>query len=194
MADSNDYITRIGGIVLVVCFFFYMIYLFRHAKENSDENETFTPMAVWKALLLIVVGLVGLTIGGQFIVKSATQMAHSLGLSDAIIGLTVVALGTSLPELATSCMAAAKKNCDLALGNCVGSCIFNVFFVLGITSCITPLAAYKGLFLDAMMSFLAPLMVLLFVCNDKKKEISRLEGGVLLLVYAGYLGFRIFTL
>ena len=194
MADSNDYITRIGGIVLVVCFFFYMIYLFRHAKENSDENETFTPMAVWKALLLIVVGLVGLTIGGQFIVKSATQMAHSLGLSDAIIGLTVVALGTSLPELATSCMAAAKKNCDLALGNCVGSCIFNVFFVLGITSCITPLAAYKGLFLDAMMSFLAPLMVLLFVCNDKKKEISRLEGGVLLMVYAGYLGFRIFTL
>ena len=87
-----------------------------------------------------------------------------------------------------------EKNSDLALGNCVGSCIFNVFFVLGITSCISPLAAYKGLFLDAMMSFLAPLMVLLFVCNDKKKEISRLEGGVLLMVYAGYLGFRIFTL
>ena len=194
MADGDDYITRIGGVVLVICFVLYMIYLFRHAKENSDENETFAPMAVWKALLLIVVGLVGLTIGGQCIVKSATQMAHALGLSDAIIGLTVVALGTSLPELATSCMAAAKKNSDLALGNCVGSCIFNVFFVLGITSCITPLAAYKGLFLDAMMSFLAPLMVLLFVCNDKKKEISRLEGGVLLLVYAGYLGFRIFTL
>lgn len=194
IAGPNDYISRIGGAVLVLGFAIYMVYLFRHAKENTDENETFEPMKVWKALLFVAVGLVGLTVGGELIVKSATQMARSLGLSDAIIGLTVVALGTSLPELATSCVAAAKKNSDLALGNCVGSCIFNVFFVLGITSCIRPLAAYDGVVLDAFMAFLGPAFVLLFVSNDKHKQINRWEGAALLLIYVGYLTYRLLTL
>lgn len=194
IAGPNDYISRIGGAVLVLGFILYMVYLFRHAKENADENEAFEPMHVWKALLFVMVGLVGLTIGGELIVKSATQMAHTLGLSDAIIGLTVVALGTSLPELATSCMAAAKKNSDLALGNCVGSCIFNVFFVLGITSCIRPLAAYDGVVLDAFMAFLGPAFTLLFVSNDKHKRINRWEGAALLLIYIAYLTYRLLTL
>lgn len=194
IAGPNDYISRIGGAVLVFGFVLYMLYLFRHAKENTDENEAFEPMKVWKAILFVLLGLAGLTVGGEFIVKSATQMARSLGLSDAIIGLTVVALGTSLPELATSCMAAAKKNSDLALGNCVGSCIFNVFFVLGITSLIQPLAAYDGVVLDAFMAFLGPAFVLLFVSSGEHKRISRLEGAALLLIYFAYLAFRLYPL
>lgn len=194
IAGPDDYISRIGGVVLVVGFIAYMLYLFSHAKENADENESFAPMKIWKALLFVSIGLIGLTIGGQLIVKSATQMARALGLSDAIIGLTVVALGTSLPELATSCMAAAKKNSDLALGNCVGSCIFNVFFVLGITACITPLAAYDGILIDAFFAFLGPAFIFLFVTNDKHKRINRVEGAALLLIYIGYLSYRIYTL
>jgi len=191
---TNDYISRIGGGILVVGFISYMVYLFRHAKENTDENESFAPMKVWKALLFILLGLAGLTIGGECIVKSATQMARSLGLSDAIIGLTVVALGTSLPELATSCMAAAKKNSDLALGNCVGSCIFNVFFVLGITACVRPLEAYPGFILDACMSCAGPLVIWLFISADKQKRINRFAGAVLLLIYGAYLAYRLLTL
>lgn len=194
IAGPNDYISRLGGFALVVCFVIYMVYLFRHAKENTDENESFEPMKVWKALLFVLVGLCCLTIGGELIVKSATQMARNLGISDAIIGLTVVALGTSLPELATSCMAAAKKNSDLALGNCVGSCIFNVFFVLGITACVRPLAAYDGVILDAFMAFLGPAFAFLFVVNDKHKRINRYEGAALLLIYFGYLGYRLYPL
>lgn len=194
IADSDEYITRIGGVVLVVCFVAYMVYLFRHAKDiNSDENEETQQMPIAKSVVFILLGLVGLTVGGEFIVKSATQIAYDLGMSEAIVGLTVVALGTSLPELATSCMAAAKKNSDLALGNCVGSCTFNVFFVLGITACIKPLQSYEGLFLDALMAFAGPYLVLHFVGIGKRKRISRGEGATLLLVYAVYLGYRIWT-
>lgn len=193
-AGSDCFISWIGGAVLLVFFVGYLIYLFRHSKDNTEENPSFIPVPIWKACLLILVGLVCLTLGGECIVKSATQMAHNLGISDAIIGLTVVALGTSLPELATSCMAAFKKNSDLALGNCVGSCIFNVFFVLGASACITPLAAYNGLWLDAICAFLAPVLVLFFVLNDREHKVSRLEGASLLLVYIAYLTYRLLTI
>ena len=143
---------------------------------------------------MIASGLLGLVVGGEVIVKSATSIAQSLGVSDAIIGLTVVALGTSLPELATSCMAAFKKNCDIALGNVIGSNIFNIFFILGTSACVMPLPGYKGLEIDAMMAALASLMVMLFVYTNKKREIKRWHGAVLLLVYAIYLAYRIITI
>ena len=139
-------------------------------------------------------GLVGLVVGGELIVKSATSIAHSLGVSDAIIGLTVVALGTSLPELATSCVAAMKKNCDIALGNVVGSNIFNIFFILGTSACVKALPGYHGLETDALMAALGSLLVMLFVYLSKKHEIKRWHGAVLLLTYAGYLTYRIVTL
>ena len=119
-----SFISGIGGVILWIFFIFYLWQTFKSAK-TGESDESYTPMSIKKALLLIVGGLVGLVVGGEVIVKSATSIAQSLGVSDAIIGLTVVALGTSLPELATSCMAAMKKNCDIALGNVVGSNIFN---------------------------------------------------------------------
>ena len=187
------FISGVGGSVLLIFFIIFLWHSFKHAKGGESE-ENYTPMPAWKALAMIIGGLVCLVVGGEVIVKSATSIAQSLGVSDAIIGLTVVALGTSLPELATSCMAAFKKNCDIALGNVIGSNIFNIFFILGTSACVMPLPGYKGLEIDAMMAALASLLVMLFVYTTKKHEIKRWHGVVLLLVYAAYLTYRIAVL
>jgi cation:H+ antiporter len=187
------FMPRITGAILLVFFAFYLWQTFKHAKtSNSDEN--YTPMSPKKSLLLILLGLLLLVVGGEFIVKSATNIAQSLGVSDAIIGLTVVALGTSLPELATSCMAAMKGNCDIALGNVIGSNIFNIFFILGTSASVMPLPGYQGLQMDAIMAALGSILVLGFVYLNKSREIKRWHGAILLLVYGGYLTYRILTL
>ena len=191
--SNIGFISRIGGTILWVFLLIFLWHTFKHAKD-AESDESYTPVPAWKALLMIAGGLLGLVVGGEVIVKSATSIAQSLGVSDAIIGLTVVALGTSLPELATSCMAAFKKNCDIALGNVIGSNIFNVFFILGTSACVMPLPGYKGLETDAVMAALASALVMLFVYTNKKREIKRWHGAVLLLVYAVYLAWRIATL
>ncbi len=195
--DNFSFISGIGGSVLLVFFVVFLWHTFGNAKNNesneksNESNEENKPVVLWKAVLLIAVGLVCIVVGGEVIVKSATAIAHSLGVSDAIIGLTIVALGTSLPELATSCMAALKKNCDIALGNVIGSNIFNIFFILGTSAVIFPLPGYKGLELDAVMAALGSAMVMLFVYTTKNHEIKRWHGGVLLLIYAAYLTYRL---
>ena len=187
-----------GGVSLLIVFIIFMAHSFRFAKETntekSDEIEENKPMSLWKAVALLLLGLVGLVLGGESVVRGATGVAQLLGVSDAIIGLTVVALGTSLPELATSCIAAAKRNTDLALGNVIGSNIFNVFFILGIGALIHPLPAYDGIWLDAAMVVLSSLMVMLFVYTTKQHEIKRWHGALLVLVYAAYLTYRIISL
>jgi len=149
------------------------------------------PMALWKALLLIAVGLVGLVVGGELIVKSAVRIAVDCGVSESIIGLTIVALGTSLPELATSVMAAFKKNCDIALGNVIGSNIFNVFLVLGTSAVVRPLPAYDGIVMDAWMAAAGSILVWLFVKTNKEREVKRWGGAVLLVLYGCYLAMRL---
>lgn len=192
---GSEYITGIGGSVLVFGFILYMIYLAAEArKSSSDKEESAEAMSVGLAVLAIVGGLIGLTVGGELCVKTATTIAHRLGVSDAIIGLTIVALGTSLPELATSVIAALKKNSELALGNCVGSCIFNVYFVLAVSSCVHPLQGYNGLWLDALMAFAGPMLTWIYVLNDKRHTISRWEGASLLLIYGAYLAYRLVSL
>ena len=195
-AGSVSFISGVGGSILLI---FFLIFLWHNFKgigsaSPTESNEEYKPMSARRALALIIGGLVGLVVGGEVIVKSATSIAQSLGVSDAIIGLTVVALGTSLPELATSCMAAFKKNCDIALGNVVGSNIFNIFFILGTSACVKALPGYHGLEIDAMMAALASLLVILFVYTNNKREIKRWHGAILLLTYAAYLAYRIITL
>ena len=186
-------ISRMGGILLLALFVYFLYNTFRHAKDHPDEaeSETVKEMAVWKAILLVLVGLTGLTLGGEMIVRSAVQIAENLGVSEAIIGLTVVALGTSLPELATSVIAAAKKNCDIALGNVIGSNIFNVFFILGTSATVHPLPAYDGIILDAWTVAVGSILVWLFVKTNKQRQIKRWGGAILLLIYAGYLTYRL---
>ena len=193
--DNHGFISGIGGCILLLFFILFLWHSFRNAKNNTTAlEEDYKPMKLYKALLLICVGLLALVIGGELIVKSATSIARQLGVSDAIIGLTIVALGTSLPELATSCIAAYKKNSDIALGNVIGSNIFNIFFILGMSAVIYPLPGYNGLELDALMAALASALVMLCVCTNKKHQIKRWHGALLILVYAGYLTYRLMSM
>jgi len=189
-------VTRMGGIVLLLMFIYFLYNTFRHAKDHPEEAEeqAVKPMSIGLAIVCVLCGLAGLVLGGEMIVKSAVQIATDLGVSEAIIGLTVVALGTSLPELATSVIAATKKNCDIALGNVIGSNIFNVFFVLGTSAVVRPLPAYDGIEMDAWMAAIGSIMVWLFVKTNKQRQVKRWAGALLLLVYAGYLTYRLISL
>ena len=193
---NGGFISGVGGSILLI---FFLVFLWHNFKgigstPQTEKNEDYKPMSAKRALALIIIGLIGLVVGGEVIVKSATSIAQSLGVSDAIIGLTVVALGTSLPELATSCMAAFKKNCDIALGNVIGSNIFNIFFILGTSACVKALPGYHGLEIDALMAALGSVFVMLFVYLTKKHEIKRWHGAILLFAYAAYLTYCIVTL
>jgi len=190
-------IGRIGGITMLLFFCYFLYNTFRHAKDHPKEaigefsGEEVKDIPTRRAVALILVGFIGLVVGGEMIVQSAIDIAQRMGVSEAIIGLTVVALGTSLPELATSVIAAFKHNSDIALGNVIGSNIFNVFFVLGTSATIHPLPAYGGIALDAVMATLGSIIVWLAINIDSKRKIQRWAGGLLLLVYAAYLTYRL---
>ncbi len=197
LGEQGQGISRLGGIILLALFCYFLYSTFRHAKDHPDEVEASAevakPIGIGLAVILLIVGLAGLVIGGEMIVRSAVQIATNLGVSEAIIGLTVVALGTSLPELATSAIAAFKKNCDIALGNVIGSNIFNVFFVLGTSATVRPLPAYDGIVLDACVVAAGSILVWLFVKTNRQRQVKRWGGAVLLLVYACYLTYRLMT-
>lgn len=190
---------RIGGIVLLLMFAFFLYNTFRYAKKHPEVVEEtvgsqLPVITVRRAVALMLGGFVGLVVGGELIVKSAVDIATRLGVSEAIIGLTVVALGTSLPELATSVVAAFKKNSDIALGNVVGSNIFNVFFVLACSATVRPLPAYDGIELDALMAALGSIVVWLAVKTNSERAIKRWAGALLLLIYGAYLTYRLMSI
>jgi len=191
---QSGFISGIGGIVMLLCFVLFMWHSFKFSKEETETTATTTTHSPYMAALLIVAGLIALVIGGEAIVRSATSIASMMGVSDAIIGLTIVALGTSLPELATSCVAAAKHNCDLALGNVIGSNIFNIFFILGLSAVIHPLPIYSGLWLDAVIVSISALLVLIFVNTNPQHQIKRWHGVLLIVIYAMYLTYRLISL
>ena len=193
-------VARMDGILLLVIFVFFMLAIVRKAitaRTSHPSEETKNTGKSYKTgiyFLMVIGGLILLAVGGKLIVNSATVIAESLGISQAIIGLTIVALGTSLPELATSVVAAFKKNCDIALGNVIGSNIFNVFFVLGISATIRPLPVYQNMPVDLAIAALGSLLVLIFVLTNKKYEIKRREGLLLLCVYCAYMIWMIINM
>jgi cation:H+ antiporter len=188
LCGGDAIISRLDGVVLLLIFSLFMYYTLKMAKNNTEsQDEGFLPMKIWKAVLLIAVGLVALVVGGKVIVINAVSIAQAFGVSQAVIGVTVVALGTSLPELATSAIAAFKKNPDLAIGNVIGSNIFNVFFVLGISAVIRPLPSYSNLWIDASLAALGSLLLLLFVSTNCHKELKRWQGAFFLACYGVYL-------
>ncbi len=193
MGEAQKGVGRIEGIVLLLLFAYFLYNTFRHTKDHPDEAsaEEVKQMSKGRAIVFILLGLVGLIVGGEMIVKSAVKIATKMGVSEAIIGLTIVALGTSLPELATSVMAAFKHNSDIALGNVIGSNIFNVYFVLATSAVIRPLPAYEGIAMDAWGAALGSILVWLFVKTNHEREVKRWGGAVLLIVYAGYLTYRL---
>lgn len=192
--EESGGLCQIEGAILLALFGLFLYITFRNAKaqtHSKEEEITIKEMSVGKAIVLILVGLLGLAIGGELIVDSAVNIAHRMGVSEAVIGLTIVALGTSLPELATSVIAAFKKNSDIAMGNVIGSNIFNVFFVLATSAAIHPLPAYDGIKLDALIAALGSFIVWLAVKADKDNKLPRWAGALLLVIYAGYLSYRL---
>jgi cation:H+ antiporter len=194
--ETGKGVGRVGGIMLLLLFCYFLYNTFRHAKDHpeevqSDEVQSTKEITIRRAIALMLGGFVGLVVGGELIVKSAVDLATRMGVSEAIIGLTIVALGTSLPELATSVIAAAKHNSDIAIGNVFGSNIFNVFFVLATSATVQPLPAYDGIELDACMAALGSIVVWMAVKTNHERKVQRWAGALLLLIYGGYLAYRL---
>ncbi|MBQ9439841.1 MAG: calcium/sodium antiporter [Paludibacteraceae bacterium] len=183
---------RWDGVILLTIFILYLAYTVHNGKKLQDSTSTQKKMmSTWRSLVYVIGGLGTLIIGGKLIVDNAVAIARAMNVSDALIGVTIVALGTSLPELATSVIAAVKKNSGIALGNVVGSNIFNVFLILGVSASICELRAYDEIIWDSAMAALSGLLVWLFVMTNKNHEIKRWHGALLLLMYAAYFVVRI---
>jgi len=187
---SASFLSRIDGLVLLSFFVIFLYYIFGISKQSPTEtNEKPIEMSIGRSSLLVLVGLIGLAIGGKWIVDGSTVFAQSLGVSEALIGLTIVAIGTSLPELATSVVAAYKKNSDIAIGNIVGSNIFNIFWILGISAFITPLPFAPTMTIDIIVTIGVTLLLFLALFVGKKYTIEKWQGVGFMLLYGVYMVF-----
>lgn len=195
LIDNKDYseLTRGDGLILIGFFIIFMYYIFSIAKKsgNKKQEDNFKQLSNLKSVSFIILGLTGLALGGNWIVNGAVKIATYFDMSQSLIGLTVVAIGTSLPELATSAVAAYKKNTDIAIGNIVGSNIFNIFWVLGVSATIKPLPFQPASNADIMMTIFASMLLFAFLFVGKKQILQKWQGVLFLLIYAGYILFLI---
>ncbi len=185
-------LSRIEGFVLLLMFGLFFIYVYKQLKTDLAEPELVqNKLSSFKIVGLVILGLAGLVIGGRFVVINAIELATTLGMSEKIIGLTIVAAGTSLPELATSVVAVLKKNNDIAVGNVIGSNIFNIFFILAASSLINPIK-YDTAF-NTEIYLLAAGTIFLFIAmfTGQRKKLDRWEALILLVVYLAYMVYLI---
>jgi len=182
-------VTRICAVVLSIIFAFFLFYLFKIAKNVEEVDENAAKLSGIKTILYVVGGLAGLCYGSDWTVNASIDIAHRLNISDRIIGLTIVAIGTSLPELVTCIIAAMKKQTDIAIGNIVGSNIFNILFVLGISGVIMPIKFNKAFLFDGAIALLA--VILLFLLTLKTKVLTKLSGLTFVIIYIIYLTYLI---
>lgn len=181
-------ISRTDGLLLIGFFFVFMYYSWFAMKRGDDDHAIrLKTYSMRKSVLLVVVGMILLAGGGQLIVHFASLFAREYGISDRIIGLTILSVGTSLPELSTSMVAAYKKNVDISIGNIIGSNLFNSFLILGVSSTVAPIHLETGSNIDLLVNVLATLLVFIFVFTRKGRMIDRLEGGIMVAVYMAYL-------
>ena len=189
---GTDGLSRVDGFILIGLFIVYMVYSFLGGKDQATE-EASAQKPVWLNLVMILGGLAALTFGGNLFVNNATFIASELGVSEKFIAITILAGGTSLPELATCVAAAAKKKGQLALGNILGSNIFNILLILGLSSAIKPLSFEKINLVDMGMLLLSAL-VLLPCLLPKKGKLGTADGIIFLLVWIGYMAYLIINL
>ena len=192
---TENILNRADGLLMLCFFAIFLGYTFAIAHDNTEEEQAeIKPLSTWRCLLYIVGGLVALIFGGRLFVDGSSEIARSLGVGESVIGLTLVAMGTSLPELATSVVAALKKNPEIAIGNVIGSNLFNVFFVLGASAAISPLPL--GGITNFDLLYLLGASVLMFFVGKYHKErmITRAEGIVMILAYVIYTGYLIYQL
>lgn len=191
---GTSVLTRIDGLVFLSFFIIFVYYTFSIAApvEGLDDHTPTGQAGPAKSTAFILLGLTGLVLGGKWIVDGAVAIAAGLGMSESLIGLTIVAVGTSLPELATSAAAAYKHRAEIAVGNVVGSNIFNIFFVLGISAGIKPLPVQPQNNLDIGMVVISSLLLFVFMFTGKKRLLDRWEGVIFLLCYGGFIAYHAF--
>ncbi len=187
MLDNK--IGRIDSIILLLGMALYLFVVIRNALKNRTEESKEELISVPKSIIFMIIGLAAIICGGNFVVDNASIIAKSLGLSETLIGLTIVAIGTSLPELVTSITAAKKKEAGIALGNAVGSNIFNILFILGASSVLTPINVAPELFIDTIILIAVGIMIFIFAYTGKKT--NRTEGIICTLLYVAYTAYII---
>lgn len=192
MGGGEIGISRVGGIILLAAFVLFMTYSIISGKKEAAAEQTPTQKAekeisLVKCLVYIIIGVAGVIAGGQLTVKGATMMAQAFGMSETVIGLTVVAIGTSLPELVTSVVASRKKKNDIAVGNVIGSNVFNILFILGMSAAISPIKTAFTSVIDACV--LIAVCVVTYIIGATMKKINRPAGVLMILLYAAYTAY-----
>ncbi|MDY0102538.1 MAG: calcium/sodium antiporter [Lentimicrobium sp.] len=184
---GDNIISIVDASVLLIFFCLFLYYIYRQMRsDRTDASVTDKHLTIFKITLFIVLGFAGLVFGGRLVVINAVELAAAYGVSEKIIGLTIVAAGTSLPELATSVVAAYRKNNDIAVGNIVGSNIFNIFLILGVSGMIRPLNFNPTFNTDIYLVIAGTLLLFLAMFLGGKKRLDRWEAAILLMVYVGY--------
>ena len=202
LGGRDNYISRLDGIVLLIGCISYITYLVLSVKggkvssENIQEElavESVSEISIFKSIIKLIIGIAGIVIGGQVVVDSATNIATSLGMSEKLVGLTIVAIGTSLPELVTSVVAALKGEKDIALGNILGSNIFNILLIIGLSSAISPIAVSNNLLFDFIFLIIVTLIIGIMIFFNKKEEkkFGKKEGIILVAFYVFYMAYII---
>ena len=187
-APYGGILGRLDSIILLLFFVGFLLYIYRTMK-NAPESEEGDPIKIFSTPVasgMIFGGLIMLIFGGQIVVDNALKIAHHYGLSEKLIGLTILAAGTSLPELATSCVAAYRKNTDIAIGNVVGSNIFNIFFILGITGVIHPIQYNTAMNFDIYVLLASTVLLTIFMFTLGSRKLDRWEAFLMLIAYAAY--------
>jgi len=193
-SHDQNIITKSDALILLAFFIIFLVYNVELALKGGEESTIESnekQISNGKGSVLLVLGLVGLVIGGKLIVDSAVSLASTFGMSERLIGLTIVSIGTSLPELATSVVAVRKGKVDIAVGNVIGSNIFNLFFVLGISGLINNIPVPDNSFMDIYLNIILAIMLMIFVFLGKGRKINRIEGISLLIIYLAYMTYLI---
>ena len=185
--DGN--LSRLEGIIFLAIFVFYLGLMVKSAMKNRIEETPMDVLPLWKSLLFVVLGLAAVVFGGDMVVDNASMIAKAWGMSDTLVGLTIVAIGTSLPELVTSITASKKGDSGIALGNAVGSCLFNILFILGMASTLTPINAVPELIIDTAILIAVTILILIVSKTDKKT--NRMEGIICVAAYIIYTAYII---
>lgn len=194
-ATYQGILSRFDSIVLLLFFGLFILYIYRTMRNSSDLDEG-EPIKLYSTPIsvgMVIIGLAMLIGGGELVVDNAIEIARGYGLSEKLIGLTILAAGTSLPELATSCVAAYRKNTDIAIGNVVGSNIFNIFFILGITGVIHPIPYNAAMNFDLQVLAVSTILLLIFMFTLNSRKLDRWEAFLMLVAYFAYTAYLIST-
>ena len=190
---GSNGLSRVDGGILLAIFIVYMWNCFQNGQVEQEDTPA-KQRSIWLSILMIAGGLAGLIIGGNFFVDNATELARAMGVSDKFIAITILAGGTSMPELATCVVAAAKKKGQLALGNIIGSNVFNILLILGGSALIHPLSFQNITYVDLGVLLVSALALVSALFIGKKDKIDRLDGSLFLLIWAAYMGWLIYNL